>query len=316
MVCSLLKRMENESLSKAAEIAREAVLADQNNDLVKALSLYKQALSYFVVGIKYIKNDRTKALVEAKAAEYMNRAEELKVAISEQKDAVTVSSSGSSSSSSSSSGSGPEDPESAKLMASLQGTIVREKPNVQWDDVAGLESAKSMLKEAVILPLKFPELFTGNRKPWRGILLYGPPGTGKSFLAKAVATEAGSSCFLSVSSSDLMSKFQGESERLVKALFQLARQSAPSIVFIDEIDSLCSARSSEDNESTRRVKTEFLVQMQGVGNDNNGVLVLGATNLPWEIDSAVRRRFERRIYIPLPELEARARMIKVCCEFL
>lgn len=107
---------------------------------------------------------------------------------------------------------GDQDPEVKKLRGALTGAILSEKPNVKWDDVAGLEGAKASLKEAVILPIKFPHLFTGKRTPWRGILLYGPPGTGKSFLAKAVATEA-KSTFFSVSSSDLVSKWQGDSER-------------------------------------------------------------------------------------------------------
>jgi vacuolar protein-sorting-associated protein 4 len=105
-----------------------------------------------------------------------------------------------------------DDPEIKKLRSGLQGAILSESPNVAWDDVAGLAQAKEALKEAVILPIKFPQLFTGKRTPWRGILLYGPPGTGKSFLAKAVATEA-KSTFFSVSSSDLVSKWMGESER-------------------------------------------------------------------------------------------------------
>jgi vacuolar protein-sorting-associated protein 4 len=156
----------------------------------------------------------------------------------------------------------------------------------------------------VILPIKFPQLFQGKRKPWRGILLYGPPGTGKSFLAKAVATEAAST-FFSVASSDLVSKWLGESEKLVNNLFTMARQKRPSIVFIDEVDSLCSARGDTESESARRIKTEFLIQMDGVGADMDGILVLGATNLPWGLDKAILRRFERRVYIPLPE-EVRA----------
>lgn len=108
--------------------------------------------------------------------------------------------------------------EEAKLKEQLGGAIVTEKPNVKWSDIAGLEGAKEALKEAVILPVRFPQLFEGKRKPWRGILLYGPPGTGKTYLAKACATEADST-FFSVSSSDLVSKWQGESERLVKQLF-------------------------------------------------------------------------------------------------
>lgn len=187
-----------------------------------------------------------------------------------------------------------------------------EKPNVKWDDVAGLELAKDALKEAVILPVKFPQFFTGKRKPWSGILLYGPPGTGKSYLAKAVATEA-ESTFFSVSSSDLVSKWMGESEKLVSSLFTLARDKAPSIIFIDEIDALCSSRGEGESEAARRIKTEFMVQMQGVGhnNDERRVLMLGATNLPYALDQAVRRRFDKRIYIPLPEAPARANMFKI-----
>ena len=217
-------------------------------------------------------------------------------------------------------------------MNQLEGAIVMEKPNVKWSDVAGLSGAKEALKEAVILPIKFPHLFTGNRKPWKGILLFGPPGTGKSYLAKAVATEANNSTFFSVSSSNLVSKWLGESEKLVKNLFDLARSHKPAIIFIDEIDSLCSSRSDNESESARRIKTEFLVQMQGkgdllvfvyhyryrffphilgVGADNDQILVLGATNIPWVLDAAIRRRFEKRIYIPLPEEEARYSMIKM-----
>lgn len=115
-----------------------------------------------------------------------------------------------------------EDADSKKLRSALAGAILTDKPNVQWEDVAGLESAKDALKEAVILPIKFPHLFTGKRQPWKGILLYGPPGTGKSYLAKAVATEANST-FFSVSSSDLVSKWMGESERFVSLVCLLIR---------------------------------------------------------------------------------------------
>ena len=125
-----------------------------------------------------------------------------------------------------------------------------------------------------------------------------------------MATEADST-FFSVSSADLVSKWLGESERLVKNLFEMARASKPAIIFIDEVDSLCSSRSDSENDATRRIKTEFLVQMQGVGVDNDGILVLGATNIPWGLDAAIRRRFEKRIYIPLPEEAARRRMFEL-----
>jgi len=127
-----------------------------------------------------------------------------------------------------------------------------------------------------------------------------------------VATEADST-FFSVSSADLISKWQGESEKLVRNLFEMARESegGRAIIFIDEVDSLCGSRSEGESDSSRRVKTEFLVQMDGVGQAEGQVLVLGATNVPWELDAAIRRRFEKRVYIPLPESEARTFMIKL-----
>lgn len=251
------------------------------------------------------KNPKVKATIKAKTVEYMKRAEKLKSFLDKREKPQAEGSGGG--------GGGKDDDkddENAKRNDALSGAIVREKPNVKWDDVAGLHAAKEALKEAVILPIKFPQLFVGKRKPWRGILLYGPPGTGKSYLAKAVATEADST-FFSISSSDLISKWLGESEKLVRQLFELARENKPSIVFVDEIDSLCGARNEQESESARRVKTEFLVQMNGVGKDVDGVLVLAATNIPWQLDSAIRRRFEKRIYIALPDAASRARMFQI-----
>jgi len=147
-------------------------------------------------------------------------------------------------------------------------------------------------------------------EPWKGILLYGPPGTGKTQLAKAVATEC-KSTFFSVSSADLVSKYVGESERLIKQLFVMARESRPSVIFLDEIDSLCSSRKDSDNDTSQRIKNEFLQQMQGVGNPMDGILVLGATNLPDVLDPAMLRRFQRRIYIPLPDTDARSKMFEI-----
>lgn len=195
----------------------------------------------------------------------------------------------------------------------LQSSILTKSPNVQWVDVAGLEHAKARLREAVVTPLQFPHLFSGEGRgkisAWKGLLLYGPPGTGKSLLAKAAATEV-TSTFISVSVSSIMSKYQGDSERSVRALFTLARKKKPCIIFIDEVDSLCAARGqSEANAYAGKVLTEFLVQMDGVGSDQTGVTVIGATNIPWSLDDAIRRRFQQRIYIPLPDKSARTSLV-------
>ncbi|KAG6018030.1 hypothetical protein E4U54_006932 [Claviceps lovelessii] len=198
--------------------------------------------------------------------------------------------------------------------------IVVQGDEVHWSDIAGLEIAKNALRETVVYPFLRPDLFLGLREPARGMLLFGPPGTGKTMLARAVATES-KSTFFSISASSLTSKYLGESEKLVKALFGLARSLAPSIIFVDEIDSLLSQRSgSGEHEATRRIKTEFLIQWSNLQRaaagremtdrdkekgDANRVLVLAATNLPWAIDEAARRRFVRRQYIPLPEPKTR-----------
>lgn len=241
-------------------------------------------------------------------SQYLDRAEEIKKHLGEKKQAAPSSKALPAGGGNSSK---ENDEESAKMQSALSQAILTETPNVKWEDVAGLESAKEALKEAVILPIKFPHLFTGQRTPWKGILLYGPPGTGKSYLAKAVATEA-KSTFISISSADLVSKWMGESEKLVKQLFELARSKKPCIIFIDEIDSMCGQRGEGESEASRRIKTEFLVQMGGVGNDHTGILVLGATNIPWSLDSAIRRRFEKRIYIQLPEAATRTKMFQIC----
>ena len=203
--------------------------------------------------------------------------------------------------------------------------IVVQGDQVHWGDVAGLDAAKKALKEAVVYPFLRPDLFMGLREPARGMLLFGPPGTGKTMLARAVATESHST-FFAISASSLTSKWLGESEKLVRALFSLAKALAPSIIFVDEIDSLLSSRGgSSEHESTRRIKTEFLIQWSDLQRaaagkqqtdkekaegDASRVLVLAATNMPWAIDEAARRRFVRRQYIPLPEAHVRAEQLR------
>lgn len=310
---------------RAIEYVKEAVNEDKNENYERAFELYMTALEYFKTHLKYEKNPRSKEAITLKFKEYLQRAEDIKALLNGQQPVTATPANGAQKARGPGGGPPPGgtggggggggggdtgDAEKDKLRASLGSAILAERPNVKWDDVAGLEAAKDALKEAVILPVKFPQFFTGKRKPWSGLLLYGPPGTGKSYLAKAVATEA-ESTFFTVSSSDLVSKWMGESEKLVSQLFSLAREHSPAIVFIDEIDALCSTRGEGESEAARRIKTEFLVQMQGVTSSEARVLVLGATNIPYGLDQAVRRRFDKRIYIALPEAKARAHMFKV-----
>ncbi|CRL17638.1 ATPase, AAA+ type, core [Penicillium camemberti] len=299
-------------LGRAIDTVKKAIENDNDGEYEKAYQMYYSALELFMLALKWEKNPKSKEMIRSKAGEYMDRAEKLKNHLAE--DRKKPSAVGANGKVAQGSGKGGkedddngEDADAKKLRSALQGAILSDKPNVKWEDVAGLENAKEALKEAVILPIKFPHLFTGKRQPWKGILLYGPPGTGKSYLAKAVATEANST-FFSVSSSDLVSKWMGESERLVKQLFNMARENKPAIIFIDEVDALCGPRGEGESEASRRIKTELLVQMDGVGKDSKGVLILGATNIPWQLDAAIRRRFQRRVHISLPDLNARMKM--------
>ncbi|NXD85275.1 KATL2 protein, partial [Halcyon senegalensis] len=190
--------------------------------------------------------------------------------------------------------------------------IYLQNPNVKWDDIIGLDAAKRLVKEAVVYPIRYPQLFTGILSPWKGLLLYGPPGTGKTLLAKAVATECNTT-FFNISASTIVSKWRGDSEKLVRVLFELARYHAPSTIFLDELESVMSQRgtvSGGEHEGSRRMKTELLVQMDGLARSDDLVFVLAASNLPWELDPAMLRRLEKRILVNLPSHEARQVMIQ------
>ncbi|PHH79934.1 hypothetical protein CDD80_3386 [Ophiocordyceps camponoti-rufipedis] len=298
---------------RAIAEVQKAIAADHNKEYQKAFDLYMASMELWVKALKWEKNKALKATMQEKMATYLDRAEKLKQFLQTEDDTSAGAGKavmGINGSATAKPKGVAEDDDSKKLRNALSGAILQERPNVRWEDIAGLESAKETLKEAVVLPIKFPNLFQGKRQAWKGILLYGPPGTGKSYLAKAVATEANST-FFSISSSDLVSKWMGESERLVKLLFSMARENKPSVIFIDEIDSLCGPRGEGESDASRRIKTEMLVQMDGVGSDSKGILVLGATNNPWHLDAAIRRRFQRRVHIGLPDVNGRARMFRL-----
>uniref|UniRef100_A0A7N0UTJ5 AAA+ ATPase domain-containing protein n=1 Tax=Kalanchoe fedtschenkoi TaxID=63787 RepID=A0A7N0UTJ5_KALFE len=185
---------------------------------------------------------------------------------------------------------------------------------VTFDDIGALEKVKDTLKELVMLPLQRPELFCKGQltKPCKGILLFGPPGTGKTMLAKAVATEAGAN-FINISMSSITSKWFGEGEKYVKAVFSLASKIAPSVIFVDEVDSMLGRRENPgEHEAMRKMKNEFMVNWDGLRTkDTERVLVLAATNRPFDLDEAVIRRLPRRLMVDLPDVANRVKILKV-----
>ena len=197
-----------------------------------------------------------------------------------------------------------------KMIELIESEILDNSPKLSWSDISGLEAPKAKIIEMIVWPFSNPEIFTGIRAPPRGLLLFGPPGTGKTMIGKAIASDT-NFIFFSISASSLTSKWVGEGEKMVKTLFAIAAAYQPAVVFIDEVDSLLCSRSDNENEASRRIKTEFLCQMEGTNTNTNArLLLIGATNRPQELDDAALRRFVKKLYIPLPNKTGRTAFLK------
>ncbi|MHA1268708.1 MAG: AAA family ATPase [Candidatus Helarchaeota archaeon] len=294
---------------KAMEIAKRAIAFDEEGDYDAAIKRYLESADILMRYIQLSTNPEMKRICYDRAQEYIKRASELRDATPSRHRRVSRGKA--TNRSGSSKKSEPLSEEQEKLRDAISETIIVEKPDVKLSEVANLETAKQALREAIILPLLRPDLFKGSRQPWKGILLYGPPGCGKTYLSKAIANECNAT-FLNADAASLVSKWLGESERLIKELFGLAREEAPSIVFIDEVDSIATTRDSKEMGGERRIKTQLLIEMDGMkGKKDDRIIILGATNRPWDLDAAFRRRFEKKIYIGLPDDKARELMFKL-----
>lgn len=191
--------------------------------------------------------------------------------------------------------------------------IVHKRKGLTFDDIGGMESLKEEVRLNIIYPMQKPEIYEAyGKKIGGGILLYGPPGCGKTHLARAVAGELGAS-FISMGLNDILDMYIGNSEKSLSNLFDLARSKAPSVLFIDEIDALGAKRGSSTSSSLKTMTTHFLAEMDGIHAENDKLLVLGATNEPWSVDSAFRRpgRFDKVIFVPPPDLDARIEILKL-----
>jgi len=300
----------------AVEEAKQAVILDRQGKFQQAINKYQRAAEILIQYMKFSTNVEMKKLCQKNSENYIERAKILKSHVSGHRPKRT-------SSTPTASPSSPEDDklkseggefseEEQEMIDMISGTIVTESPDIRWKQIAGLENCKQALREAIVLPMLKPELFTGARKPWAGILLFGPPGCGKTLLAKAAATEC-KATFFSASSADLLSKWLGESEKLISSLFKVARIRAPSLIFIDEIDSVATKRGGgSESSGERRVKTQLLSEIQGLkSTGKKRLLVLGATNRPWDIDDAMLSRFQKKVYVPLPDLAARSAIFMI-----
>jgi vacuolar protein-sorting-associated protein 4 len=338
----------NNTRDKAIELVTKAVDEDSKGNYEEAYKLYISALNHFQVAIKHEKSKNNKDILLGHVNQYMSRAEELKTII----DTNGSSSSSSMNNRKENriiektTDNDTEEEESDKFRLAISSKKIKES-KTKWEDIIGMDIPKSILYDIVITSQEIKHLYTENCKLTKSILFYGPPGNGKTFIIQGLVTlcnsflnkkkknkkndlytnqrqqqeddndeeEEGtkkSYSFYSLGSSDLISKFLGDSAKHVRALFEEVKANKPAILFIDEIDCICSERSHGQGtqKETSNALTEFITQMEGIKDDMDDILIIGATNLPHIIDKAVRSRFQKRIYIKLPDEITRKSIFK------
>jgi SpoVK/Ycf46/Vps4 family AAA+-type ATPase len=291
-------------LEKAATAyALDAVKMDKAGQKGRAITLYQKAIESLLQLVQLYPEYGLNKVYVQRAIAYQERIKALQGAVSPVEMRME----------SNNGGDGGETATGGNGKPAGTELVVTEKPEVNWEEVVGLDTAKKAVKEAIVYPVQRPDLFPLG---WpRGILLFGPPGCGKTLLAAAVATEIDAN-FYSIDAASIMSKWLGEAEQNVSKLFGSARKSSnegkPAIVFVDELDSLMGAHSNEVGGEIR-VRNQFLKEMDGIVDKgkNLHVYVIGATNKPWDLDWAFIRRFQKRILVPLPDHHTRLMMLKL-----
>jgi len=292
----------SQELEKAATAyALDAVRLDKQGAKGRAIALYQKAIESLLQLVQLYPEYSLNKVYIQRAIAYQERIKALQGAVSFADMQMDIDNKGE----------GERTTEGGK--SSYEELIVSEKPNVNWEEVVGLDTAKKAIKEAIVYPVQRPDLFPLG---WpRGILLFGPPGCGKTLIAAAVATELDAT-FFSIDAASIMSKWLGEAEQNVAKLFGSARKSSnegkPAIVFVDELDSLMGQHQNEVGGEIR-VRNQFLKEMDGIFDKgkNIHVYVIGATNKPWDLDWAFIRRFQKRILVPLPDHHTRLMMLKL-----
>jgi len=287
--------------NSASRFAAEAIKLDSQGARGMAITNYQRAIESLVKLIQLYPDNKLNRVYMERSAAYQNRIKALQMSHVDLEPVVDPKAS-------------PEEQKSAHDNRDFEDLVMKEKPAVSWEEVVGLDDANNALRESIVYPSKRPDLFPLG---WpRGLLLYGPPGCGKTLLGAATASEI-AGYFINVDAASMMSKWLGEAEKNVSKLFKMARDHAEKeglavILFIDEVDSLLGTRNSEIGGEIR-TKNQFLTEMDGINGKGKDLklYVIGATNKPWSLDWPFLRRFQKRIYVSLPTLEARQNLFEL-----